>query len=106
MANYTMTLMEILQQNMKPGMSLNNINDVYELASTCLFNNTPVNVINDEYRQNFIIGFTLHFLKDEIGLETLPLWQIALTEKVVNNAAYINNFYWMYRRKTQISGNS
>lgn len=99
MANYTMTLMEILQQNMKPGMSLNNINDVYELASTCLFNNTPVNVINDEYRQNFIIGFTLHFLKDEIGLETLPLWQIALTEKVVNNAAYINNFYWMLHKQ-------
>lgn len=93
MSKYTMSLMDILQENKASTQNLNNVDDVYDLALNHIFDLSPINVIDNEYREAFIKGFTLHFFMDEIGLETLPLWKIALNEKLVNNASYINQIY-------------
>lgn len=90
MANFTQSIREILQFNKQPAESLENVSDVYAVANRCLFDKAPMNVLESSYRERFITGFTLHFFNEEIGLETLPLWKIALNEKLFNNASYIN----------------
>ena len=93
MASYTQSIREILQANKTAQQSLTNPSDVYDIAMLCLFNDAPINVISSEYREAFVTGFTLHFFNDELGLETLPLWKVALNEKLINNAAFINLIY-------------
>lgn len=93
MAEYTQSIREILQMNKLPEESLLNISDVNVIAKRTLFAEAPVNVIDTAYREHFITGFTLHFMNDELGLETLPLWQIALAEKLYNNSDFINGIY-------------
>lgn len=93
MANYTQSIREILQFNKRPAESLENVNDVYSIASRCLFDNMPSNVIDDQYAQRFITGFALHFMNEELGYETLPLWKIALNEKIYNSGSYINKIF-------------
>ena len=93
MAVYTQSIREILQQNMAQEQSLENVSDVYNIASAHIFDKIPSGVINDDYLQQFITGFTLHFMNEEIGYETLPLWKIALNEKIFNSGSYINAIY-------------
>lgn len=93
MANYTQSVREILQFNKRPAESLTNISDVYAIASRSLFANAPINVLDNDYQQRFVTGFALHFMNEELGYETLPLWQIALNEKLFNNANYINKIF-------------
>lgn len=93
MASFTQSIREILQANKTPQQDLTNVNDVYNIASACLFDKMPENVISSEYRQQFITGFALHFFNEEIGYETLPLWKIALNEKIYNRGAYINKIF-------------
>lgn len=93
MASFTQSIREILQANKTPQQDLTNVNDVYNIASACLFDKMPANVISSEYRQQFITGFALHFFNEEIGYETLPLWKIALNEKIYNRGAYINKIF-------------
>lgn len=93
MGAYTQSLREILQQNQTAQQSLLNPSDVYTISMNCLFDRAPVNVISQQYQEAFVTGFVHHFMNDEIGLETLPLWKIALNEKLINNADYINLIY-------------
>lgn len=93
MASFTQSIREILQANKTPQQDLTNVNDVYDIASACLFDKMPENVISSEYRQQFITGFALHFFNEEIGYETLPLWKIALNEKIYNRGGYINKIF-------------
>jgi len=93
MANYTQSIREILQMNKLPNENITNINVISAIAQRTIFDGTLVNVIDERYRENFITGFTLHFFNDELGLETLPLWKIALSEKLLNNGSYINLMY-------------
>ena len=93
MASFTQSIREILQANKTPQQDLTNVNDVYNIASACLFDTMPANVISSEYRQQFITGFALHFFNEEIGYETLPLWKIALNEKIYNRGGYINKIF-------------
>lgn len=93
MASFTQSIREILQANKTPQQDLTNVNDVYNIASACLFDTMPENVISSEYRQQFITGFALHFFNEEIGYETLPLWKIALNEKIYNRGSYINKIF-------------
>ena len=62
MANYTQSIREILQYNKLPAEKLTDVNDVYSIASRCLFDTMPSNVIDDLYLQRFITGFALHFM--------------------------------------------
>lgn len=49
-----------------------------------------VKMINEAYRDYFCTAFPLHYMFDEIGMETVPAWKMALMSKIVDNAAYIN----------------
>lgn len=93
MGAYTQSIREILQMNKTPQQKLTNVQDVYDIASQCLFDEMPENVISDDYKEQFVTGFTLHFMNDELGLETLPLWKIALNEKIYNSGTYINKIF-------------
>lgn len=93
MGAYTQSIREILQMNKTPQQKLTNVQDVYDIASQCLFDEMPENVISDDYLEQFVTGFTLHFMNEELGLETLPLWKIALNEKIYNSGTYINKIF-------------
>lgn len=93
MSEYTQSIREILQYNKQPTENLVDISDVYAISNRCLFDHAPMSVIDSDYRQQFITGFTLHFMNEEIGYETLPLWKIALNEKIYNNGTYINKIF-------------
>lgn len=93
MANFTQSIREILQMNKRPLESLSNINDIEAIALRTLFDGQAINVIDELYKERLITGFTLHFMNDEIGYETLPLWKLALEEKLYNNGSYINRIF-------------
>lgn len=93
MASFTQSIREILQANKTAQQDLTNVNDVYDIASACLFDKMPENVISSQWRQQFITGFALHFFNEEISYETLPLWKIALNEKIYNRGSYINKIF-------------
>lgn len=90
MAEYTISIREILQMHKQPGQDLQNPADVLAIGQSYIFDHAPINVINTNYREKFMTGFLLHFFNEEIGLETIPLWKIALNEKIINNSEYIN----------------
>lgn len=93
MSRYTSTVFEILQYYAEMDENVTNINDMTAISARTLFSNAPLNVLSETARENFITQFTLHYLKDELGFETLTLWQLALAEKLYNNADYINAVY-------------
>ena len=92
MGRYTQTVLEILQEA-APNANILDLSVLTDVSSQTLFLNAPLNVLSDKARANFITQFTLHYLRDEIGMETLPLWRFALAEKLYNNAEYINAIY-------------
>lgn len=91
MAKYTISIREELQRN--AGTSdIRDLNVLLPVAKATLFGNY-INVLSDQYRDKFALGFALHFFNDEIGLETWTAWQMALAEKLVNNKEYIERMY-------------
>lgn len=90
MARYTSTICDILTQFNEEGHSLKDLNNLYTLGSTYIFGESATNVINDDYRRNFIIGFCLHYMFDEIGMETMPAFQIQLLERLFNNKDFLD----------------
>lgn len=93
MARYTEYVYEILQRNALPDERVTDLTDMTAIAYRTLFKDAPLNVLSSLARENFVTQFTLHYFKDEIGLETLTLWRFALAEKLYNNAEYINGVY-------------
>lgn len=93
MANFTQSIREILQMNKHPLESLSKITDIEAIALRTLFDGEAINVIDEQYKERLVTGFTLHFMNDEIGYETLPLWKLALEEKLYNNGSYINKIF-------------
>ena len=92
MARFTRTLMSILQEHAGDN-DITTIDGIYDVASDVLFPADGLELISPEYQKRLVVGFTLHYFRDEIGLETLPLWKLALLEKLVNNDEYINEIY-------------
>lgn len=92
MARFTRTLMSILQEHAGDN-DITTIDGIYDVASDVLFPADGLELINPEYQKRLVVGFTLHYFRDELGLETLPLWKLALLEKLVNNDEYINEIY-------------
>ena len=94
MANFTQSIREILQMNKHPLESLSKITDIEAIALRTLFDGEAIDeAIKTEYKERLVTGFTLHFMNDEIGYETLPLWKLALEEKLYNNGSYINQIF-------------
>lgn len=99
MAEYTMTIADILRTNAGSD-DLTTIDGMYAAATRALFSQEYLNYINSQHRVPFVVGFALHFFKDEIGLETLLLFKFALSEKLINHSPYINQL--MDRLQTQL----
>ena len=92
MSKYTRSIRSILQANAGT-TDISELTGLYSVALQTLFPTDALNVISPEYRQHLVTGFTLHYLNDEIGLETLPIWRFALAEKLYNYGDYINLIY-------------
>lgn len=90
MADWTMSLREILEPSKPAGSPWTDPNTILALAGE-IFPAGSLDPLPAELRPRFSTGFIWHFFNDEIGMETLPLWQIALTGRIYNNAAYIQH---------------
>lgn len=84
--------MSILQEH-AGNNDITTIDGIYNVASDVLFPADGLELIDEDYQKRLVTGFTLHYFKDEIGQETLPLWKMSLLEKLVNNCDYINEIY-------------
>ena len=97
MAKFTIQLSEYLQEKMSPEQSINDLDDILSASKENLFDGAPTqalnNVISNEYRDSFILGFTTHFLLDEIGLETMPAWKLALAGKLLEVGSFVNQTF-------------
>ena len=93
MSRYTQTIKSILMENKQTGEDIHSITDICTIAKRCLFDDAPMTVISSEYRDRLITGFALHFFNEEIGLEVLPLFKMGISDKIYNNADYINAIF-------------
>ena len=87
MASYTVAIHDIITNNAK-GKSLRNLDNLYDIGSEYVFGFSS-NIISEEYRRSLITGFILHYMWDEIGLETITAFQMSLAEKLYNNKDFI-----------------
>ena len=95
MSRYTQSVKSIIMENMQPGESISNINDILACAKRCIFDVQNLQGALGDNTDRFELGFVLHYFNDEIGLETPFLWKMGIVEKVYNNNEYINNIYEM-----------
>lgn len=94
MATYTISMLDILQRNadgrtldpMQPGF----VNNVTEIARENIFSPDAIAQIDEAYRDMFAAGFTMNYLYDEIGVETLAGWRFMLAGRVMGLSGYIN----------------
>lgn len=92
MSKITRSILSILQENAGDN-DITTINGIEAVATQALFPQDGLALVDNDYQSRLVVGFTLHYLKDEIGMEVLPLWKMALLEKLVNNYDYINEIY-------------
>ena len=52
-----------------------------------------IQAIDEDFREFFCTAFPLHYFYDEIGMDTLPAWKVALTAKIYENAEYMNSIF-------------
>lgn len=95
MSRYTQSIKSILMENKQSGESITNLSDILAISKRAIFDITPLNVISADYRDRLVLGFTIHYMNDEIGLETPLLFKFGLTDKIYNNAEYINSIFEM-----------
>lgn len=92
MSNLTTPLYKILRSNTHD-YDLNTLAGLYNASMETVFNSAPLSTLDENIRQRFVTGFSLHYFAREIGQETIPLWKISLAEKIYNNAEYINEIF-------------
>lgn len=92
MSLMTTTVRNILMQNIHEDESLLKPSDVYAVGMRCIFNNSsePLALISNEYREMFCTYFLNHFMNDEIGQETVGVFQENLNAKIMENAYLVN----------------
>ena len=67
---------------------------IYAAAMDTVFDTDGILApISEQYRQQLVTGFALHYFRDEIGQETVPLFKMSVNEKIWNNAAEINSIF-------------
>ena len=91
MAKYTIAIMGKLQEAAGDG-SLLDPATLLQASKQSLFG-SELEVIKEEYRDAFALGFATHFFNEEIGLETWPLWRMALIAKMYSNGDFINQTF-------------
>lgn len=60
---------------------------------------SEIELIDPEYREYFCTAFPLHYINDEIGMDTVPAWKIQLMAKIVENADYMNTIFESLRKQ-------
>lgn len=94
MAQFTQSIRNmVIEQADKTGKDITTVQGIYDSALARLFTGEGINAISSQYREQFIVGFTLHFWNYELGLETEAMWKMKLFEKLFNKGAYINDIY-------------
>lgn len=64
---------------------------IYDACMATVFDTAGVLApIKEQYRERLVTGFGLHYFRDEIGQETVPLFKMSVNEKIYNNAEEIN----------------
>ena len=91
MSDFTVAIREIIYAN-KGEDDPSTLEGLHDIAMRAIFGE-ELNVLDDDYVDRFVTGFVLHYFNDEIGYETLPMWKIALKEKIYNNSELINKVY-------------
>ena len=96
MANYTISIEEILQEHMGENQTINNLDDILAVAKQHIFDGAPeqaMTAILEQYKDPFMLGFCMHFLFEEIGMETIPAFKLALASTILDNTDFINSTY-------------
>lgn len=113
MANYTDSPMDLFQRNFPEGGSWEDEGTILDLSKSLLMPKGALSHLDPEFQDPFALGFALHYLIDEIALDTWPLWRLRLRDRIVNNAAYINEVYklsvdpiFTHRHRRKASGES
>lgn len=91
MAKYTIAIMDKLQEAAGEG-SLLDPTTLLQASKQSLFG-SELEVVKEEYRDAFALGFATHFFNEEIGLETWPLWRMSLIAKMYSNGDFINQTF-------------
>ena len=91
MAYFTRSIAEIIISNAGSD-DYTTLQGLHDIAERVLFGE-EINVIDDDYVDNFITAFTLHYWRDELSWETLPEWQMHLKSAIFSNGEYINSIY-------------
>lgn len=96
MGTYTKSILDILQENagdreLSP-LSPDFVANVRDIAKEHIFG-ASLNALDEKYRDVFAAGFCFNYMYDEIGIETLSGWQLALVGRLHNNASFINQIY-------------
>lgn len=91
MAYFTRSIAEIIISNAGSD-DYTTLEGIHDIAERTLFGE-ELNVIDDDYVDNFITQFALHYWRDELSWETLPEWKMHLKSVIFSNGEYINNIY-------------
>lgn len=92
MAKYTISIMDKIIEGATAGEDISDPVDLTEISKRVLFP-TSINVLSAEYRDRFALSFATHYIMDEIGVETWPLFKILLNGRLRDNAEMIN---WIF----------
>lgn len=92
MANYTATLVELLQEE-NPDLNVLNLEELRTASEALFFLPEGLNVLSQEHRAHFVTAFTTHYLYREIGYETLSQFKLDLAGRLFTNADYIRLIY-------------
>lgn len=93
MANYTISIEDILEMNKQQGESLDNLSDLCTIAKRALFNKCDLTVIDADYIDRFVTQFAIHYLDSEICCPSEFKWRIYLAGHVMENAELINSIF-------------
>lgn len=93
MAYFTMTIYDILARYNKD-IDTTKTEQVRDAISQTIESHIDMYpTLGPEHWNQFLMGFTYHYMFEEIGLETEQMFYTALTEKLINNKEYINSIY-------------
>lgn len=93
MANYTISIEDILEMNKQEGEELDNLTDLCTVAKRALFNKCDLTVIDEDFIDRFVTQFAIHYLDHEICCPSEFKWRLLLAGQVMENAELINSIF-------------
>lgn len=91
MGYITTPLFNILRTS---GEDISTPSGIYEACMKTVFDTDGILApIKESHRVRLVTGFGLHYFRDEIGQETVPLFKMTVNEKIWNNAEELNAIF-------------